>query len=293
MGVKTALINGRISVRSIDAYLRLRPFFRHVLGHVDAFSMILQEDADRIRWMGADPRKIEVNGNAKYDLLPKMIDPAAAKEVGEILKLSPAQKVFVAGSTRRGEEAMILDAYEQIVKAFPDTLLVVAPRHIDRTPGIAVEVRERGLGCRLWSELKKGDERPTPPVVIVDTFGELFRLYSVATLVFCGGSFAPLGGQNPLEAAVWGKVVFYGPHMENFLDAKELLDRAGTGVSVGGSAELAEKASWFLKHPEALAAEGARAREAVLGNQKVAEKHARVIAGLFENSHMEGNADDA
>ena len=115
------------------------------------------------------------------------------------------------------------------------------------------------------------------------TFGELFNIYSAGTIVFSGGSLVPLGGQNPLEPAVWGKAVFYGPHMENFLDAKAILEAASAGVAVQNSDVLAEKAVWFLDHPGELTGLGERAREAVLKNQGSAEKHARVIERLLDS----------
>jgi 3-deoxy-D-manno-octulosonic-acid transferase len=117
-------------------------------------------------------------------------------------------------------------------------------------------------------------------VVIINTFGELFKVYSVGTVCFCGGSLVPLGGQNPLEAAVWGKVVFYGPSMEDFLDAKELLEEVGAGLPVSSPEMLAEKAIWFLSHPDVLKTHGERAREAVIRNHGAPEKHARVIRRL-------------
>jgi 3-deoxy-D-manno-octulosonic-acid transferase len=280
MGIKTALINGRISVRSIGGYLKFRPLFREVLRNVDAFSMILEEDAARIRMMGADPRRIEINGNAKYDLLVNFADPATETEMRQRLNLEAFQKVFVAGSTRSGEEAMVLDAYDKIVKEFPDTILIIAPRHVDRTPAIASIVEGRGFRYQLWSELDKGKLERTEPVVIINTFGELFKVYSVGTVVFCGASLVPMGGQNPLEAAVWGKMVFYGPSMEDFLDAKEVLEDVGAGLLVSGPEMLAEKAVWFMSHPDVLKDCGERARKAVIRNHGAPEKHARVIRRL-------------
>ena len=141
MGIKTALVNGRISARSIGPYLKFRPFFREVLKDVDAFSMIMEQDAARIRAMGADPEKIEVNGNAKYDLLGSLADPAMEREMERELNLQASSRVFVAGSTRQGEEALVLKAYEDVLKAFPDTILMIAPRHIVRTPEIAPSLR--------------------------------------------------------------------------------------------------------------------------------------------------------
>jgi len=281
MGIKIALINGRVSVRSIGGYLKFRRFFRDVLRNVDAFSMILEEDGSRIRAMGADPKKIEINGNAKYDLLVSLADPCMETEMRQILNLEASQTVFVAGSTREGEEAMVLDAYEKIAREFPDTVLIIAPRHIERVREIGFLLERRGFRYQLRSELDRDEAKRTEPVVIINTFGELFKLYSVGTVVFCGASLVPLGGQNPLEPAVWGKAVFYGPSMEDFLDAKALLEEVGAGIPISSPEMLAERAIWLLRHPDALKTYGARAREAVERNQNAAERHAQVIAGLL------------
>ncbi len=281
LGIKTALINGRISVRSIGKYIKVRSFIREVLRNFDVFSMILEEDASRIKAMGADPRKIEVNGNAKYDLLRGIADPDIETKMRRILNLKGSQKVFVAGSTRDGEEELILNAYEQILKKFPDTILIIAPRHIERSLVIGSLVERRGFEYQLRTNLNNGKEKRTEQVVIINTFSELFNIYSVGTIVFCGASLVPLGGQNPLEPAVWGKVVLYGPSMEDFSDARALLEEAGVGVPVSGSEMLAEKVIWFLSHPDELREYGERGREAVLRNQGSAVKHARVIKRLL------------
>jgi 3-deoxy-D-manno-octulosonic-acid transferase len=242
--------------------------------------MISDEDSARIRAMGADPNKIQIQGNAKYDLLASLADPAMAKQMQKTLNLEPSSRVFVAGSTRGGEEAMVLDAYEKIVKEFPDTVLIIAPRHIERTAEIRSLLERRGFRYQLRSEIDAGAAKRTEPVVIINTFGELFKLYSIGTVVFCGASLVPLGGQNPLEAAVWGKVVFYGPSMEDFLDAKAMLEEVGAGIPVSSPEMLAEKVIWLLRHPETLKLYSGMAREAVIRNQNAADKHAKVIAGL-------------
>jgi 3-deoxy-D-manno-octulosonic-acid transferase len=260
-GIKTVMLNGRISVRSIGGYLKLRPFFREVLQNFDAFSMILEEDAGRIRAMGADPKKIEINGNAKYDLLGSSAEPSMEAEMRRVLNLEPSVPVFVAGSTREGEEEMVLDVYEKMLREFPETILIIVPRHIERTRVIAAMIERRGLKCQLRTELGEAKARRTEKVIIINTFGELFKIYSVGTLVFCGASLVPLGGQNPLEPAIWGKVVFYGPSMEDFLDAKALLEGARAAVPVSGPQMLAEKAIWFLGHPEEVREYGKRARD--------------------------------
>ncbi|MBW1850940.1 MAG: 3-deoxy-D-manno-octulosonic acid transferase [Deltaproteobacteria bacterium] len=281
MGIRTALINGRISTKSIGGYLRLRFFFRGVLRNFDAFSMIMEGDADRIESMGAESHKIEINGNAKYDLLASTVDLSAETEIRRILNFGPHERVFVAGSTRNGEEEMILDAYEKILKEFPGTILVIVPRHIERTPDIGSMIVRRGFEYQLRTDFSNEKAKRTKQIIIINTFGELFNIYGIGTIVFSGGSLVPLGGQNPLEPAIWGKVVFYGPHMDNFLDATALLEAVNAGVTVENSKVLADKAIWFMNHPEELKAYGERAREAVLENEGASEKHARVIERLL------------
>jgi 3-deoxy-D-manno-octulosonic-acid transferase len=281
IGIRTALINGRVSNRSIRRYLRLRPFFVDVLKNIDAFSMIGTEDARRISEMGADLKKIEINGNAKYEMLADQADSALEADMRRILNLEPSHPVFVAGSTRDGEETLILDVYEKILKQFPDAILVIAPRHVVRTPTIEFLLRTRGFRYQLHSELKSSVSNRTEQVVVMNTFGELFKLYSVGTINFCGASLVPLGGQNPMEAAVWGKAVFYGPSMEDFADAKGLLESEDAGIQVEDAESFGEKALWFLNHPDELRERGKRAERAARMNLGAAEKHAGVITGLL------------
>ncbi len=283
-GIKTAIVNGRISIRSIRNYMRIRPLFQGILARMDAFSMIRREDAERIHRMGALSERISVNGNAKYDLLIRKILPEERERFTRILNLSGKEAVFVAGSTRSSEETIILDAYEQIRRRFPETVLVITPRHVERAYKIEALIKDRGLACQLRTDLDEGSRRRVAPVVIMDTMGELQSLYGVATIVFCGGSLVPLGGHNVLEAAAWGKPVLYGPHMDDFLDAKELLESAGGGLAVQNGDELAETSLELLSHPEKADRMGQKAREAILTNKGAAQRHADVILRVLRES---------
>jgi 3-deoxy-D-manno-octulosonic-acid transferase len=280
-GIKCALVNGRISPRSIKRYRKFAPFFREVLANMDVCSMITEQDAKRILAMGAEPGKVEIHGNAKYDLLSQQADPSAVSDMRRLLSLAVSDPVFVAGSTREGEEEMVLDVYERLRTRFPGIVLVLAPRHISRTPKIEALLRQRGLAYQLRTRLAAHGGKRTAPVLVLDTYGELFNLYGVGTINFCGASLVPLGGQNPMEAAVWGKAVFYGPSMDDFLDAKGLLETEGAGIEVKDVADFSEKALGLLAQPDRLASLGERGRRAVLKNQGSAEEHARVIARLL------------
>jgi len=279
--IPCALIHGRISKRSIGKYITFRPFFREVLKNLDTFSMITEEDARRIKEMGANPGRVEVNGNAKHDLLVSQTDPAIEARMRKLLGLNPSQPVFVGGSTREGEEEGLLKVYRGLLKDFPDTVLVIAPRHIVRATSVGNLVRQQGLEYQLWTDLVQPGVERAAPVVIVNTFGDLFKIYSVGTIIFCGASLVPLGGQNPLEPAAWGKMIFYGSSMEDFVDAKKLLEQERAGIEVKDPDVLTEKALFFLNHQEELREGGRRAREAILHSQGASERHARVIARLM------------
>ena len=283
MGIKTAIVNGRISVRTIKKYLKVRSLTKEVLKHIDVFSMISEADAQRIRMIGAPAKRIEINGNAKYDLLPNQAEQDIKTKIKRLYNLNGDEPVFIAGSTRNPEEKIIIDVYRKIVQSVPETLLFIAPRHVKRVHQIQDLVKINGFSCQLRTDLdKKGCQR-TESVIIMDTIGELQAIYSIASIVFCGGSLTPLGGQNILEPAVWGKPVFYGPSMEDFLDAKELLEKTGGGIQVKDGSELAERAIYYLTHPDQADIIGKSAKKAVISNKGSAAKHAAAIDRLVRS----------
>jgi len=283
LGVKIALVNGRISVRSIKGYLKIRFLIQEALNQVDSFSMIREEDARRLMMLGIPKKRIEINGNAKYDLLLRRADFSLVDKNKKLYNVSGKEPVLVAGSTRGHEHSIILNIYSIILKVLPETLLIIAPRHVEKIQHIIDMVKARGFSYQLKTEIDKPDCSRSASVVIINTIGDLQSTYSIASVVFCGGSLEPLGGQNVLEAAVWGKPVFYGPSMEDFLDAKALLDKTGGGIQVKDDRELTEKMQYYLTHPEEANAVGKLAREAVMSNHGAADKHAAVIFRLFNS----------
>ncbi|MBI4619513.1 MAG: 3-deoxy-D-manno-octulosonic acid transferase [Desulfobacterales bacterium] len=281
-GIKTIMVNGRISVRSFGSYMKVKYFMKRVLQNFNMMSMIMKSDADRIISMGASPERVLINGNSKYDRLADQVHQGFEEEIRGMLRISREDKVFIAGSTRTGEEEVVIEAYLRFIEVHPDMLMIIAPRHIERTSEIEELLRKNSLGFVLKTDLDKGKTKRDKQVIVVDTIGDLFKVYSVGTIVFCGGSLVPLGGQNVLEAAAWGKVVFYGPSMEDFLDARELLERVGAGIEVKDADDLAKTGIKLLKDPETLRSLGEAGREAVMANRGSAGRNAELIKELLE-----------
>lgn len=280
MGVRTVIANGRISVRSIKRYLKVRSLMKYTLSHVDAFSMISEDDAWRIQSLGASPERISVNGNAKYDVPDPLKNKQSRKCVQALYGVDADTPVFVAGSTRGNEAQIILDAFVQLRQQHPDAFLIIAPRHIERAGQIAQWVVAQGLTCQLRTQLDGIKNPRRAQVVVLDTIGELSATYGIASMVFCGGSLVPKGGQNIMEPAIWGKPVIYGPSMEDFADAKALIESNGGGLLVQNAAEIAAVANQWLGYPHQARAIGRAARQAILPHGGAAEKHAEVIRRL-------------
>ncbi|MEW6263431.1 MAG: 3-deoxy-D-manno-octulosonic acid transferase [Thermodesulfobacteriota bacterium] len=279
-GAKVMLANGRISIRSVKGYRKVGFLIREVLEHLDLMAMIRPEDADRIISLGASPARVRVEGNAKYDLLWERADFERLEYFRRSLGLDRARPVLVAGSTRSGEEAQVLEAYLRLRDEFPNLHLIIAPRHVERSREIENLIRRRGCS---WARRTRADQTPlpAPDVTLVDVMGELFFLYGLANAAFCGGSLVKRGGQNPLEPAVWGVPVLYGPSMEDFLDARELLEASGAGRAVTGPDDLYEAVRELLADSEKARSLGQAGRRALAGHQGAAGRLADLALNLL------------
>ncbi len=206
VGATVALANGRISDRSFPRYRRLRPFFSSVLQGIDLFLMATELDAQRIEEMGAPADRIRITGNTKFDALPGATEPAVETRIRALLDLGQSDRVIVAGSTHPGEHEIVLDAYRRLADLFPGLILVLVPRHVEKTPSLVSAMVDRNMEAPfLRSTADQGETRDGRRVVIVDRTGELFQIYSLASAVFIGGSLVPKGGQKHLGAGRVGK----------------------------------------------------------------------------------------
>lgn len=283
-GAKLLILNGRISPRSYKKYMKTRFFWRKILENVSTVGVISETDAERIRDMGMEAQKVQVVGNAKYDsLASRASDPALAVEISKKLGIPPGSLVFVAGSTHPGEESIVLNVYRALLSNFPELLLVLVPRHIERRDEVQSLVSSAGFpDCLKMSDINAGRSRSGERVILVDVIGELFKIYSLASVVYCGGSLVPRGGQNILEAGAWGKTVLFGPHMDDFLEEKSLLENAGAGITVANEKELLETVNNLLKAPEILREKGESGRAAIMKNRGAAQKYVEIIISNLE-----------
>ena len=251
-GVPVMIANGRISDRSYRRYRLVRRFMTSVLADVRVFAMQSDEDARRIIALGAQPERVVVTGNIKVDAAA--VDPAGSVDLWRrLLGLTPAHRAALADC--------------------PELVLVIAPRHPERTREVLALVDRRGWPSVRRSELPGAvatADGPVAPVVILDTVGELAMLYSVADVVFVGGSLVPMGGHNVLEAAQRRKPVLIGPHTENFRDSVGLLESAGAALVVRDAPELSHELRRLL------ADQDLRLKLGDAGYEAVASRHGAV-----------------
>lgn len=285
-GAQVALINGRVSDRSFARWRLplLRPLARSLLETYHLLCVQTDQDAQRLVALGADPKKVKVLGNTKADTLRlSLIAPEEAVALAEMLGITPPDPVLVAGSTGPGEEAILLEAFLRIRQIFPTARLIVVPRQIDRAQEILALARARNLPALLRTELPQRQiyslyERP---VIVVNTTGELARLYSLATVAFVGRSLVPMGGSNLLEALVYGCPVLMGPHMENFAEMAQFARENQLAFVVRNASDIVKQFQyWCCQERERLAL-GRRAREFLLSRQGAARRTAEELLQLL------------
>jgi 3-deoxy-D-manno-octulosonic-acid transferase len=283
-GSAVALANGRISDRSFPRYRKLKSIFASTLARIDLFLMASDTDAQRIEEMGAPGDRIHVTGNTKFDAALGRVPVEAEVRIREMFDLDVGTRVVVAGSTHPGEHELVLDAYNKLTETYPDLILILVPRHVEKTPSIVAAMKDRNMQPPfLRSTVDDGEKRNGRRVVIVDRTGELFQVFSVASAVFMGGSLVPKGGQNILEPAAWGKMVLFGPSMEDFREARDILVAAGAGIPVSGLGDLTRKLHDILSAPEPAAARGAAGRESILKHVGSARRNAEMLMHLLKS----------
>jgi 3-deoxy-D-manno-octulosonic-acid transferase len=275
-GARIAVVNARISDRSFPRYRRWRFLLSRVLRAVDLFTAQTDEDARRLREIGAPPERVHVSGNLKFDVPPPPMPPVIDKLRAA---LGVAGPVMVCGSTMEGEERILLNAFEKLLASYPRAVMMLAPRHPQRFAEVARLLESRGTHFAKRSSWNGG--ALSGHVLLVDTIGELAGLYSLADIAFVGGSLVPRGGHNIIEPAQHGVAIVVGNHTENFRDIVGLF-QSRDAVRVVSAAELSPVLMELISNPDVRAVLGRRGAETLRSQTGATERTVDALALLLD-----------
>ena len=260
-GAKIMVVNARISDRSLPGYRRWRNLLRRILNSVDLFLAQSSEDARRLVEIGAPEAKVLVGGNLKFDIAASAQPPV----VGQLQKaVRDAGPILVCGSTVEGEEEILLNAFQQVLARYPQSVMLLAPRHPERFQDVGTRLAKSGV--KWWRRSQWKVEPLSGGVLLVDSIGELASLYALADVAFVGGSLLPRGGHNILEPAQHGVPILVGEHTENFRDMVELFKSQGA-VRVVSPASIAAAFLELLADDVQRSTLGRRAAETLRSQQ--------------------------
>lgn len=272
--IPSLLVNGRISEKSFLSYQRLSFLFRPLFASIQTLSMQTERDKDNLISLGIDHRQIETLGNLKYDTA---LYSSATKRQVISFNLPEYSSLLVAGSTHEGEEEVLLQSYQALREHHPGSYLIIAPRDISRGRDIQKLAATFNLQANCRSQINAGGK----DLFILDTIGELNKVYSHASIAFVGGSLVPQGGHNPIEPAIFAVPVLFGPHMEDFSEISRQLLRVGGAIMVQNAAELTTEFQKMTQSPSFLLETGLAARTFVTEQQGVVQNHLHLIEAML------------
>jgi len=269
--IPTILISARISERSYKRYCLIKSFVSHVINHLEFIGAQREEDKRRFLGLGFKKEKIKVIGSLKFDLpLP---DLGQKTLIRKELNIPLKQTIWIAGSTHRGEDEIILKVHRALLSLFPNLCLIIAPRHPERFDEVTALSLKMGFRTKRRTEDKKGDYE----VIVLDTLGELAKAYGISHFAFVGGSFVSIGGHNPLEVAVWARPVIFGPYMFNFSEIAKMLIENKAAIEVKDEKMLFQVCRFLLEDKSAAEIIGEQGRKLVTAHQGVIERYLKLI----------------
>lgn len=279
-GARVAVVNARISDRSRPGYRRFRRILKRVLLNVDLFLAQTDEDAARLRDIGAPSGLVQVTGNLKFDVSAPDPPPIVAS-LQSNFQQGGAGPVVVCGSTVEGEEGLLLRAFENVLASLPRAVMILAPRRPERFGEVAQLLEQ--LGIRFWRRSLWSGDAISGGVFLVDTIGELASLYALADVAFVGGSLVPRGGHNIIEPAQHGVAIMVGNHTENFRDIVGLFQQRDA-VRVVGPAEFPLVLMDLLSNEKERIALGRRAAETLRSQMGATDRTVAALEKLLEST---------
>ena len=270
--IPLVLNNGKISETSFSRYKKIRPLIKQILNNISIFCMQTEEDKNKLIQLGISPEKITVTGNTKFDLLDVASEKEPPLKNWNIEGISP---VIVAGSTHPKEEEVILEAFKEIIKKFSEAILILDPRHPERAGEIENLIKEKGYS--YIRRTKMDSSKVKEKIILIDVIGELSKIYSVADIVFVGGSLIPIGGHNLLEPAFLSKPIITGPYTFKQKDMVELLKKGEGLIQIANDEQLKKELIDLLSSPDKRKELGENAYNTAMSNQGAGRKNFEAI----------------
>lgn len=267
-GVRVAVVNGRISDASFPTYHRFRFFLQRFFRRVDRIVAQDQTAADRFLALGAAHDAVAVTGSMKFDGARTDRRNEKTVELARLAGISDEDVVFLAGSSQEPEEKFALETFRELAPIYPKLRLILVPRHPERFDAVARLLDESGLPSIRRTKLgERAEKDQTPPILLVDTVGELGAWWGTARIAFVGGSMGPRGGQNMIEPAAYGAAVSFGPNTKNFRDISTMMIQANAAEVVADQAEMTAFVRHALADPSWAESLGGRAKKLVVSQQ--------------------------
>jgi len=274
------VVNGRVSARTFGRMRRVRSLASHLLGRVARFLVQTPLDRDRLEQVGVPSAKIQVAGNLKCETRLPELTPAELAAARTDLGIPAGAKVVVAGSVHPGEEDLLLEAFRAARRRSPETRMILAPRHPEKFGGFPASRPDDDFVIQTKTDL---DATRNWDILLLDTIGELARVYAACDVAFIGGSLVPWGGQNLLEPAFYGKPIIFGPHMHNFAALAETFELEGGAKTVRTPDEIA--VFFAFDDPAGMAEMGRRSREILLSLQGATERALGAMESLLDGQN--------
>jgi 3-deoxy-D-manno-octulosonic-acid transferase len=291
LSIPVVFVNGRITARSYEGYRIIGWLLRQVLPCVEIVSVQHQDYAERLVLLGARHDRVKILGNIKYDNIPIGPDEALVARMSRELGIAPEDRPFIGGSIHPGEDEMLLRLYRELKVEFPELRLILVPRHPEQFDRAERLARSAGEEVVRRTTLQEGAPQKERPVILLDTVGELSAAYSLAVVIFVGGSLVPHGGQNMLEPAGLGKPVLFGPYTHNFRHDVELLLGAGAAIEVPSAEALGQQLRRLLEHPHEAELLGRKAQEFIAEHHGASQRNYELLDEVFFKGWRGGNGD--
>ncbi len=288
--IPVIIVNGRISNRSLKAYRAIscvsKDFRKSLVNEMNTYCARTELDAQRFRGLGIPDKQIFVTGTMKYDNIPRHIDENVSKELAVLFNINNDDLVLIGGSTHEGEEEIIIRVFEKLNAIYPNLKLILAPRHIERAKDVSRLIEKMGFAPVLKTSVERPHykwQHTEREVLLIDTVGDLEKIYSVSDYVFVGKSLVPSGGQNMMEPAGLGKPVIFGPHTFNFKEEVGLLLKNSAAKVVETEDEFFNTIEFFIRNPDVAKEMGLKAQKVVNEKRGATNRNIEIIRNIINN----------